>query len=116
MLATPPLSYLRALGLMRAVRLAITNSGGVQKEMTALGVPCLTVRDDTEWPSTIDQRTNTLLIRSNAERSSPDLPFLSLKYVRRKNTSPSAGITRVNDESGMPCQFCVVHAIVVGHD
>jgi UDP-N-acetylglucosamine 2-epimerase (non-hydrolysing) len=60
-LTTPPLSYLRALGLMREASLAITDSGGVQEETTALGVPCLTVRDNTERPATIDDGTNTLV-------------------------------------------------------
>lgn len=55
------LSYLRALGLMREARFAITDSGGVQEETTALGVPCLTVRGNTERPITIDQGTNTLV-------------------------------------------------------
>jgi UDP-N-acetylglucosamine 2-epimerase (non-hydrolysing) len=65
-LVTPPLSYLRAVGLMREAALAITDSGGVQEETTALGVPCLTVRDNTERPTTIDQGTNTLVGRSPA--------------------------------------------------
>jgi UDP-N-acetylglucosamine 2-epimerase (non-hydrolysing) len=60
-LVTPPLSYLRALGLMRDAKLAITDSGGVQEETTALGVPCLTARENTERPTTIDQGTNTLV-------------------------------------------------------
>jgi UDP-N-acetylglucosamine 2-epimerase (non-hydrolysing) len=60
-LVTPPLSYLRALGLMRDAKLAITDSGGVQEETTALGVPCLTVRENTERPITIEQGTNTLV-------------------------------------------------------
>jgi len=60
-LVTPPLSYLRALGLMRDARLAITDSGGVQEETTALGVPCLTVRDNTERPITVEHGTNTLI-------------------------------------------------------
>ena len=55
------LSYLRALGLMRAARFAVTDSGGVQEETTALGVPCLTVRENTERPITIEQGTNTLV-------------------------------------------------------
>ena len=63
-LVTPPLSYLRALGLMRGARLAITDSGGVQEETTALGVPCLTVRDNTERPITIAEGTNILVGRS----------------------------------------------------
>lgn len=56
-----PLSYLRALGLMREARFAITDSGGVQEETTALGVPCLTVRENTERPITIEQGTNMLV-------------------------------------------------------
>jgi UDP-N-acetylglucosamine 2-epimerase (non-hydrolysing) len=65
-LATPPLSYLQAVGLMREARLVITDSGGVQEETTALGVPCLTVRDNTERPITITEGTNILV------GSSPD--------------------------------------------
>lgn len=57
----PPLSYLRAIGLMREARFAITDSGGVQEETTALGVPCLTVRENTERPITIEEGTNTLI-------------------------------------------------------
>jgi UDP-N-acetylglucosamine 2-epimerase (non-hydrolysing) len=60
-LVTPPLSYLETLGMMRTARLAITDSGGVQEETTALGVPCLTVRDNTERPITITEGTNTLV-------------------------------------------------------
>jgi UDP-N-acetylglucosamine 2-epimerase (non-hydrolysing) len=64
--AAPPLGYLRALGLMRAARLVITDSGGVQEETTALGVPCLTVRDNTERPTTVEQGTNRLVGTSPA--------------------------------------------------
>ncbi|MGO9986533.1 MAG: non-hydrolyzing UDP-N-acetylglucosamine 2-epimerase [Rhodomicrobium sp.] len=60
-LLTPPLSYLRSLGLMREAKLAITDSGGVQEETTALGVPCLTVRENTERPITIAEGTNELI-------------------------------------------------------
>ena len=60
-LVTPPLSYLRAIGMMRETRLAITDSGGVQEETTALGVPCLTVRDNTERPITVTEGTNILV-------------------------------------------------------
>ena len=60
-LVTPPLSYLQTLGVMRDARLVITDSGGLQEETTALGVPCLTVRDNTERPITIAEGTNTLV-------------------------------------------------------
>ncbi len=63
---TSPLSYLRALGLMREAKLAITDSGGVQEETTALGVPCLTVRDNTERPATLEEGTNLLVGTSPA--------------------------------------------------
>jgi UDP-N-acetylglucosamine 2-epimerase (non-hydrolysing) len=60
-LTTPPLPYLQTIGLMKGSRLVITDSGGVQEETTALGVPCLTARDTTERPITITQGTNTLI-------------------------------------------------------
>jgi len=60
-LATPPLSYLETIGLVREARLVITDSGGLQEETTALGVPCLTARDNTERPITISEGTNTLV-------------------------------------------------------
>jgi UDP-N-acetylglucosamine 2-epimerase (non-hydrolysing) len=60
-LVTPPLSYLRAIGLLRQAKLAITDSGGMQEETTALGVPCLTVRENTERPITITEGTNELI-------------------------------------------------------
>jgi len=60
-LTGPPVSYLRAIGLMRHALLVVTDSGGVQEETTALGVPCLTVRDSTERPITVEEGTNTLV-------------------------------------------------------
>ncbi len=60
-LITPPLSYLKSLGLMREAKLVITDSGGMQEETTALGVPCLTVRENTERPITISEGTNELI-------------------------------------------------------
>lgn len=60
-IVTPPLSYLRAIGLMKEARFVITDSGGVQEETTALGIPCLTVRDSTERPVTVQQGTNILV-------------------------------------------------------
>jgi UDP-N-acetylglucosamine 2-epimerase (non-hydrolysing) len=56
-----PLGYLEFLQLQDAAKLVITDSGGVQEETTALGVPCLTVRDNTERPITISEGTNKLV-------------------------------------------------------
>jgi len=57
---TPPLSYLETVYLMINARLVITDSGGIQQETTSLGVPCLTIRENTERPITITQGTNVL--------------------------------------------------------
>ncbi len=56
-----PLGYLEFLGLTHDAALVITDSGGIQEETTALGIPCLTLRPNTERPSTVDIGTNTLL-------------------------------------------------------
>lgn len=57
----PPLSYLEMLGLMRDARMILTDSGGLQEESTALGVPCITLRENTERPITVDEGTNTIV-------------------------------------------------------
>jgi UDP-N-acetylglucosamine 2-epimerase (non-hydrolysing) len=56
-----PLAYLEFLALERSARLVITDSGGVQEETSALGVPCLTYRTTTERPITIELGTNRLI-------------------------------------------------------
>ena len=63
----PPLGYLELLGLMAAARLVLTDSGGLQEETTALGVPCVTLRDNTERPITVERGTNTV-VGSDPER------------------------------------------------
>jgi UDP-N-acetylglucosamine 2-epimerase (non-hydrolysing) len=59
----PPQGYLEMLGLMAGATVVLTDSGGLQEETTALGVPCLTMRENTERPITIEQGTNTLVGR-----------------------------------------------------
>ena len=56
-----PLPYLTFIGLMAKSRCVLTDSGGIQEETTALGVPCLTLRENTERPVTITQGTNKLV-------------------------------------------------------
>ncbi|MFZ0761690.1 MAG: UDP-N-acetylglucosamine 2-epimerase (non-hydrolyzing) [Candidatus Sulfotelmatobacter sp.] len=56
-----PLPYVEFLGLQRHATVVITDSGGVQEETTYLGVPCLTVRNNTERPVTVSMGTNTLV-------------------------------------------------------
>src|ERR1700688_2520832 len=57
----PPVGYLDFLCLLSKAKLVLTDSGGIQEETTALGVPCLTLRENTERPITISQGTNLLV-------------------------------------------------------
>ncbi len=57
----PPINYLAMLGLMRDARMVLTDSGGIQEETTALGVPCITLRNNTERPITSDEGTNVIV-------------------------------------------------------
>jgi UDP-N-acetylglucosamine 2-epimerase (non-hydrolysing) len=61
--ALEPQGYLEMLGLLARAKLVLTDSGGIQEETTALSVPCLTMRENTERPITITQGTNTLVGR-----------------------------------------------------
>lgn len=63
----PPAGYLDCIALQASARLVLTDSGGVQEETTALGVPCLTLRDNTERPITVSEGTNRLIGRDPAQ-------------------------------------------------
>jgi UDP-N-acetylglucosamine 2-epimerase (non-hydrolysing) len=60
---TPPLGYLDFVKLMSSARFVMTDSGGIQEETTVLGVPCLTLRENTERPETVTEGTNVLVGR-----------------------------------------------------
>ena len=85
LLLTPPLGYLDFLQLTANARLVLTDSGGIQEETTILGVPCLTLRENTERPVTIHQGTNRLVgvepaaILSAAREALENPPATSLK-------------------------------------
>ncbi len=66
MVVLPPQGYLEMVGLMAGATVVLTDSGGLQEETTALGVPCLTMRENTERPITIEQGTNTMVGRDRA--------------------------------------------------
>ncbi len=57
----PPVGYLEFLCLLSKAALVLTDSGGIQEETTALGVPCLTLRENTERPVTVSEGTNQLV-------------------------------------------------------
>ncbi|MFN0163546.1 MAG: non-hydrolyzing UDP-N-acetylglucosamine 2-epimerase [Burkholderiales bacterium] len=59
----PPQGYLQMLGLMADAAMVLSDSGGLQEETTALGIPCLTLRENTERPITVSEGTNTLVGR-----------------------------------------------------
>ena len=65
LIISEPLNYIRFLNLVLNSKLLITDSGGIQEETTYLGIPCLTLRDNTERPITISQGTNLLVNLSN---------------------------------------------------
>lgn len=58
---TEPLGYTQMLGLMNGAAVVMTDSGGIQEETTALGVPCVTLREQTERPITVTEGTNRLI-------------------------------------------------------
>ncbi len=61
LMQTEPLGYLEFLALMDHAAFVLTDSGGIQEETTVLGVPCFTLRDNTERPITVSEGTNTLV-------------------------------------------------------
>jgi UDP-N-acetylglucosamine 2-epimerase (non-hydrolysing) len=63
----PPLGYLDFLRLMSEAKIVFTDSGGIQEETTILGVPCITLRDSTERPVTLEHGTN-VLVGANSEK------------------------------------------------
>jgi UDP-N-acetylglucosamine 2-epimerase (non-hydrolysing) len=58
---TEPMGYIQFMNLVSGARACITDSGGVQEETTYLGIPCLTLRENTERPITVSIGTNRLV-------------------------------------------------------
>jgi UDP-N-acetylglucosamine 2-epimerase (non-hydrolysing) len=82
----PPLGYLDFLRLLSEARVALTDSGGIQEEATIFGVPCITLRDNTERPVTLECGTN-VLVGSDPEKIIREFDRLSLSG-KKSNRSP----------------------------
>ena len=80
----PPAGYLDFIALEASARLVLTDSGGVQEETTVLGVPCLTLRENTERPITIEQGTNRLVGRDPARIASAALQAMAERPPARR--------------------------------
>jgi UDP-N-acetylglucosamine 2-epimerase (non-hydrolysing) len=81
----PPQSYSRFLSLQTGAAAVVTDSGGVQEETTVLGIPCFTLRDNTERPVTVSHGTNIVL--GLAPERLKDVPAL-LRKPRRGVVPP----------------------------
>jgi UDP-N-acetylglucosamine 2-epimerase (non-hydrolysing) len=86
LILTDPVGYVDFLALEGSAAAVVTDSGGVQEETTFLGIPCFTLRDNTERPVTVEQGTNTLLGLDPAALAS--IPELLRRPRRLHSTIP----------------------------
>lgn len=82
-----PLSYIDFIKLLSCAKFVLTDSGGIQEEATILGVPCLTLRDNTERPVTVEQGTN-ILVGSNVKKIMHESRRILAKKRRIKKVNP----------------------------
>lgn len=109
-----PLGYVDFLCLMKHGRVVVTDSGGVQEETTALGVPCVTARDNTERPVTIDVGTNLL----GGTRRDTIARAIRIQLVSKARTSlpdlwdgrAAARIVGILADRYMPAEAMAAHA------
>ena len=83
-----PLGYLDFLRLYSGAKLVLTDSGGLQEETTALGIPCLTLRENTERPITIELGTNILVGTNRAKITQAAFDILSRKQIQDAKIPP----------------------------
>jgi len=87
---TGPLGYIDFLSLTSHAAIMLTDSGGLQEESTALGIPCLTLRENTERPITVTQGTNTIVAPRPAGFSPATGPRCAATCRRCVRTSGTA--------------------------
>lgn len=86
LIITEPMGYLDFLCLMSNSRLVLTDSGGIQEEATVLGVPCITLRNNTERPVTVEQGTNLLVSTDKGKIIKKALEVINSKINTNKKT------------------------------
>jgi UDP-N-acetylglucosamine 2-epimerase (non-hydrolysing) len=84
LILTDPLGYLDFMKLVAHARIVLTDSGGIQEETTVLGVPCLTLRNNTERPITCEQGSNQLVGLDPERIVAAGLGVLSASFARAK--------------------------------
>jgi UDP-N-acetylglucosamine 2-epimerase (non-hydrolysing) len=82
-----PLSYLEFLALQARATIVVTDSGGIQEETTYLGVPCLTMRENTERPVTVEIGTN-VLVGTDQTRLSMELNKILSGTMKKASVPP----------------------------
>jgi UDP-N-acetylglucosamine 2-epimerase (non-hydrolysing) len=82
-----PQPYLSFLAMQRGATVVITDSGGIQEETTYLGVPCLTLRENTERPITVSLGTNVLVGR-DADRLRNELAKILAGHAKKGSIPP----------------------------
>ncbi|MBL6992073.1 MAG: UDP-N-acetylglucosamine 2-epimerase (non-hydrolyzing), partial [Bacteriovoracaceae bacterium] len=87
LMITNPLGYLDFLCLMANSKLVLTDSGGIQEETTVLGVPCITLRENTERPVTVEQGTNLIVSIEEEKIIKKSLEIIENK-INTKNKIP----------------------------
>jgi len=86
---TTPIGYLESIALARRAAVVVTDSGGLQREAYWLGVPCVTVRDETEWVETVERGANRLVPPAEAE-ALPDVIAVAAKRRASANWDRTA--------------------------
>lgn len=82
-----PMGYFDFIGVVRQCKVVVTDSGGIEEETTYLGVPCFTMRQNSERPSTVSVGTN-VFFGSNLERLRSELENISAGRFKKGSVPP----------------------------